>query len=157
MLSLVLSRSSRNLSYQSLILQRCYHSGKAGAVHTAIAKGLRKSRGHGFRGSPRAGLSADDSREKYLVEHGIPHYEERPKYDRERNFERKPNRGGPRESTNRWEGRGKATVRGKTEAHELRIRLGKSARDRIARHFRIEVIADRFLTIYRDIAGSPTA
>jgi 21S rRNA (GM2251-2'-O)-methyltransferase len=125
MLSLVLSRSSRNLSYQSLILQRCYHSGKAGAVHTAIAKGLRKSRGHGFRGSPRAGLSADDSREKYLVEHGIPHYEERPKYDRERNFERKPNRGGPRESTNRWEGRGKATVRGKTEAHELRIRLGK--------------------------------
>lgn len=125
MLSLVLSRSSRILSYHSLTLQRCYHSGKAGAVHTAIAKGLRKSRGQGFRGSPRAGLSADDPREKYRVEQGIPPYEERPKFDRERNFERKPQRGGSRKSTNRWEGRGRTTVRGTTEPQELRIRLGK--------------------------------
>jgi len=36
---------------------------------------------------------------------------------------------------------------------ELRMRLGKNGRDRVERHFRIEVIGERFLTIYRALVS----
>jgi 21S rRNA (GM2251-2'-O)-methyltransferase len=51
---------------------RSYHAGKGGSVNTAIARGLRKSRGLGFRG--KAVKDPNDPREKYRSRHGIDAY-----------------------------------------------------------------------------------
>lgn len=51
---------------------RFYHAGKGGSVNTAIARGLRKSKGMGFRG--KAVKDPDDPREKYRSRHGIDVY-----------------------------------------------------------------------------------
>jgi glycosyltransferase involved in cell wall biosynthesis len=40
---------------------------------------------------------------------------------------------------------------------DLRIRLGANARDRVEQHFRIEVVAERFVTIYRALASAAEA
>jgi 21S rRNA (GM2251-2'-O)-methyltransferase len=69
--------------------------------------------------------SADDPREKYKVEHGIPNYEKPPRDDCGRGVEKKTLHGGPQNFMNRWEKHGKMTPRGQTQAHGLRIRLGK--------------------------------
>lgn len=37
---------------------------------------------------------------------------------------------------------------------ELRSRLGKNGRDRVVQHFRVEVTAERFVTIYRSLASA---
>jgi 21S rRNA (GM2251-2'-O)-methyltransferase len=145
-----LLRSSRNFAHTLPVLHRCYHAGKAGAVHTAIQRGLRKSRGQGFRGS-HTDLAADDPREKYRVEHGISKYENQPtEYYPRNGYGHASEESSPayrtRKLLNDWEKRGRVDTRdfkkrssgertrdstnewearGKTEANELRIRLGK--------------------------------
>lgn len=59
---------------------RLYHAGKGGSVNTAIARGLRKSKGMGFRG--KAVKDPDDPREKYRSRHGIDAYSP-PQFDRD--------------------------------------------------------------------------
>jgi 21S rRNA (GM2251-2'-O)-methyltransferase len=153
MLNLVLSRSSRNLSSHIIVLHRCYHAGKAGSVHTAIQQGLRKSKGQGFRGSTKRPHSADDPREKYRVQHGIPEWAEPPKPkddssrdDHDRGFEKRSHRTRSGASVKGWGQRGKTGLRdfekasprersglpvnrwesrGKIGTNDLRIRLGK--------------------------------
>jgi 21S rRNA (GM2251-2'-O)-methyltransferase len=116
MLNLVLSRTRRNLPSHSIVLRRCYHLGKAGAVHTAIEQGLRKSKGQAFRGSTKRPLSANDPREKYRVQHGIPKWVEpprdgSPRDDYDRNFEKKSRTKRPGGSMNGWGDRGKTSMR----------------------------------------------
>ncbi|KAH9218902.1 hypothetical protein DL95DRAFT_385140 [Leptodontidium sp. 2 PMI_412] len=56
-----------------LILLRSYHVGKAGSVNTAIQRGLRKSKGVGFRGKSKP--HPNDPREVYRERNGIPAYD----------------------------------------------------------------------------------
>ncbi|KAG4443489.1 hypothetical protein IFR05_001059 [Cadophora sp. M221] len=57
----------------SLILLRSYHVGKAGSVNTAIERGLRKSKGVGFRGKNKP--RPNDPREVYRERNGVPAYD----------------------------------------------------------------------------------
>ena len=50
-------------------LLRSYHAGRAGSVNTAIQRGLRKSKGIGFRGPTKP--RSDDPREIYRVRTGL--------------------------------------------------------------------------------------
>jgi 21S rRNA (GM2251-2'-O)-methyltransferase len=92
MTNLVLARSVRELQISFVSLHRCYHVGRAGSVNTAIARGLRKSRGMGFRGKVK--VDDQDPREKYRLRNGIPEYKSpppkrvRPEMVRERRRER---------------------------------------------------------------------
>jgi 21S rRNA (GM2251-2'-O)-methyltransferase len=92
MTNLVLARSVRELRISFVSLHRCYHVGRAGSVNTAIARGLRKSRGMGFRGKVK--VDDQDPREKYRLRNGIPEYKSpppkrvRPEMVRERRGER---------------------------------------------------------------------
>jgi 21S rRNA (GM2251-2'-O)-methyltransferase len=92
MTNLVLARSVRELQISFVSLHRCYHVGRAGSVNTAIARGLRKSKGMGFRG--KAKVDDQDPREKYRLRNGIPEYKPlppkrvRPEVVRERRGER---------------------------------------------------------------------
>jgi 21S rRNA (GM2251-2'-O)-methyltransferase len=125
MLNLVASRSSRSLSYPSQVLPRCYHVGKAGSVHTAIQRGLRKSNGQAFRG-PAKDLPASDPREKYRAQHGIPKYEQNSMSNSDHGLgrkERKAPEDRGRGLGNSWEQRGK--TRTSTSDTDFRIRLGK--------------------------------
>jgi len=132
------------------VVYQCYHAGKAGTVHSAIQRGLRKSRGQGFRGSQK-GLAEDDPREKYRVEHGIPKYEKSPKeeYPRDeygRGFEKTRQVKREGKPLRAWTKRGRIDTRdfknrssgqvfrystktwereGQTDQSGLRIRLGK--------------------------------
>lgn len=63
MTSILLCTSARLSIRTPFITQRCYHAGRAGSVNTAIARGLRKSRGVGFRG--KATSDPDEVREDY--------------------------------------------------------------------------------------------
>jgi 21S rRNA (GM2251-2'-O)-methyltransferase len=92
MTNLVLARSVRELQISFVSLHRCYHVGRAGSVNTAIARGLRKSRGMGFRGKVK--VDDQDPREKYRLRNGISEYKSpppkqvRPEMVRERRGER---------------------------------------------------------------------
>jgi hypothetical protein len=92
MTNLVLARSIRELQISFVSLHRCYHVGRAGSVNTAIARGLRKSKGMGFRGKVK--VDDQDPREKYRLKNGIPEYKSlppkrvRPEMVRERRRER---------------------------------------------------------------------
>lgn len=59
---------------------RTYHVGRATSVHTAIARGIRKSNGLGFRGKRKPSL--DDPREKYKERNGLPEYTPKPRFHR---------------------------------------------------------------------------
>jgi hypothetical protein len=60
----------------SIFSQRCYHVGRASSVNTAILRGLRKSKGMGFRG--KAITNPKDPREIYRNQHGIDAYKPHP-------------------------------------------------------------------------------
>jgi 21S rRNA (GM2251-2'-O)-methyltransferase len=116
MLNLVRSRTGRNLPSRSIALHRCYHVGKAGVVHTAIQRSLRKSKGQGLRASTKRALSANDPREKYRVQHGLPKWVDPPRdrsprddydYGLEKNSPTKRAGG----SMNGWGERGKTSTR----------------------------------------------
>ncbi|CZS96064.1 uncharacterized protein RAG0_05524 [Rhynchosporium agropyri] len=101
-LRLPLPNSSFSLA---LILLRSYHVGKASSVNTAIARGLRKSKGIGFRG-PRI-TSSDDPRVVYRKRNAIPAYDTITRSDYtdksvSRNF-----RDTTKSNSDRWIGRGK--------------------------------------------------
>ncbi|KAH8795793.1 hypothetical protein F5882DRAFT_397011 [Hyaloscypha sp. PMI_1271] len=132
MLNLVLSRTRRNLPSHSIVLHRCYHVGKAGAVHTAIQRSLRKSKGMALRASTKRPPSANDAREKYRVQHGIlnwvdPPKDDSPRDDYDRDFKKKSRKRADR-SVSHWTLRGKTKMRkmrGKTDTRDPRIRIGK--------------------------------
>ncbi|KAL2071564.1 hypothetical protein VTL71DRAFT_12799 [Oculimacula yallundae] len=87
---------------------RFYHAGHASSVNTAIARGLRKSKGIGFRGPRKP--SPDDPREIYRNNNGIAAYDRTGdgsvsrarKESRETRERRDP-------KSNRWEGRGEGS------------------------------------------------
>ncbi|KAH6674366.1 RNA methyltransferas-like protein [Halenospora varia] len=54
MTSIVLTRNAAILRTSFLTSRSLYHAGKAASVNTGIARGLRKSKGVGFGGKPRA-------------------------------------------------------------------------------------------------------
>ncbi|KAH8685738.1 hypothetical protein BGZ60DRAFT_395943 [Tricladium varicosporioides] len=54
MTSIVLTRNTTVLRTSFLASRSLYHTGKAASVNTGIARGLRKSKGVGFGGKPRA-------------------------------------------------------------------------------------------------------
>lgn len=76
MINLVLTKSIRNLALHATLC-RTYHVGKASSVNTAIARGLRKSQGMGFRGKKVA--NPDDPREVYRKRNDLPAYEAPPR------------------------------------------------------------------------------
>lgn len=63
----------RNVQHLRAVLpaSRLYHSGKAASVNTAIARGLRKSKGLAFRGSSSRPPKANDPREKFIERNGL--------------------------------------------------------------------------------------
>lgn len=69
MTSLLILKRARTSLHNSTTLQRCYHAGRGGSVNTAIARGLRKSKGVGFRG--KATLDPDELRENYRSREGF--------------------------------------------------------------------------------------
>ncbi|CAD6505178.1 BgTH12-00673 [Blumeria graminis f. sp. triticale] len=64
-------------SWSLSITARHYHIGRATSVHSAIHRGLRKSRGKAFVG--KAYPNPDDPREKYKRKHGIPDFSSEPR------------------------------------------------------------------------------
>jgi 21S rRNA (GM2251-2'-O)-methyltransferase len=72
MLNTILPRSARISAGTCITSYRSYHAGRGGSVNTAIERGLRKSKGMGFRG--KAIVPPGDPREKYRTRHGIEAY-----------------------------------------------------------------------------------
>lgn len=71
MTSIVLTR---HIGYLRTILpasRLSYHAGKAASVNTAIARGIRKSKGLALRGSPFKERKPDDPRQQYIERNGL--------------------------------------------------------------------------------------
>jgi 21S rRNA (GM2251-2'-O)-methyltransferase len=112
--AIVLSKGFQSLRIPSVAL-RFYHVGKASSVNTAIARGIRKSKGLGFRGKEKT--SENDPRKKYIERNGLPRFTADPK----------PFAPSGPQMTRGWEGkRDNGFSKGGTSATTaLRIRRGK--------------------------------
>jgi 21S rRNA (GM2251-2'-O)-methyltransferase len=61
---------AEGIAYLRIVLPatRQYHAGRAASVNTAIAKGIRKSKGLAFRSGPSSSNNPNDPRTKYLAQ-----------------------------------------------------------------------------------------
>ncbi|RDL37855.1 uncharacterized protein BP5553_05288 [Venustampulla echinocandica] len=105
----------RNVRYMRAVLpasRLSYHSGKAASVNTAIARGLRKSKGLAFRGSSTREPKANDPREKFIERNGLVRRSADP-----------PQFSGPQVTRDGWEGRPKKEAAGGRTPQEPQARI----------------------------------